>query len=105
MMRRGCTSGSVLGVPGGKTCDYANYADPSALTRIPNDCCSFAPLFHWATRAWLRAHRGEMHDDPVVDVAQTRDDVARRLVPVSGAVRMTPAATLSGGDVCRLCLA
>jgi hypothetical protein len=26
-------------------------------------------LLYWATRTWLRAHRRQIHDDPVVAVA------------------------------------
>jgi len=27
------------------------------------------PLLYWISRVWMKAHRGEMHDDPVVFAA------------------------------------
>lgn len=49
---------------------YANSDDSARLYRHPERLLLLCPLLlYWATRAWLRAHRGEMHDDPVVAVA------------------------------------
>jgi len=49
---------------------YANSADVVRLYSRPERLLFICPLLlYWATRAWLRAHRGEMHDDPVVAVA------------------------------------
>lgn len=49
---------------------YANSADALRLYLRPERLLFICPLLlYWATRAWLRAHRGEMHDDPVIAVA------------------------------------
>ena len=42
------------------------YANPMLLWLIP-------PLMlYWVSRIWMKTHRGEMHDDPVVFATQDR---------------------------------
>lgn len=49
---------------------YANSADVTRLYTQPDRLMLVCPVvLFWATRAWFRAHRGELHDDPVVAVA------------------------------------
>lgn len=49
---------------------YANNADIVRLYSHPERLLLICPLLlYWASRTWLKAHRHEMHDDPVVAVA------------------------------------
>jgi 4-hydroxybenzoate polyprenyltransferase len=49
---------------------YVNDANISHLYSHPERLLLVCPvLLFWATRTWLKAHRGEMHDDPVVAIA------------------------------------
>jgi 4-hydroxybenzoate polyprenyltransferase len=49
---------------------YANSGDAARLYSHPDRLLFNCPvLLYWATRVWLRAHRGELHDDPVVAVS------------------------------------
>jgi len=49
---------------------YANNADLVDLYSNPERLVLVCPvLLYWATRTWLRAHRRQIHDDPVVAVA------------------------------------
>ena len=49
---------------------YVNDANISHLYSHPDRLLLVCPvLLFWATRTWLKAHRGEMHDDPVVAIA------------------------------------
>jgi hypothetical protein len=49
---------------------YVTSADVSALYTHPEHLLLICPLIlYWATRTWLSAHRGKLHDDPVVAVA------------------------------------
>lgn len=49
---------------------YANSADVTRLYAHPERLLLACPVvLYWATRSWLLAHRGELHDDPVVAVA------------------------------------
>jgi len=41
-------------------------------------------LLYWISRAWLIAHRGDMHDDPVVFAVS--DNTSRLLLALSVAV-------------------
>lgn len=46
---------------------YINSAEVHALYRRPELLWGVCPLLlFWITRVWLKTHRGEMHDDPVV---------------------------------------
>jgi 4-hydroxybenzoate polyprenyltransferase len=52
---------------------YANSADVVRLYGHPERLLLICPvLMYGATRLWLKAHRGLMHDDPVVAVASDR---------------------------------
>lgn len=49
---------------------YANSQDVTRLYAHPERLLLACPVvLYWATRSWLLAHRGELHDDPVVAVA------------------------------------
>lgn len=49
---------------------YVNSADVTRLYTHPERLLFACPVvLYWATRSWLLAHRGELHDDPVVAVA------------------------------------
>lgn len=49
---------------------YANSPDVTRLYAQPERLLLTCPVvLYWATRTWLLAHRGELHDDPVVAVA------------------------------------
>ena len=49
---------------------YANSLDVTRLYLHPERLLIVCPvLLFWMTRAWFKAHRREMHDDPVVAVA------------------------------------
>lgn len=49
---------------------YANSDDVTRLYAHPERLLLACPVvLYWATRSWLLAHRGELHDDPVVAVA------------------------------------
>ena len=62
---------------------YANSPDVTRLYTHPARLVLVCPLLlYWATRTWLRANRHEMHDDPVVAVAQ---DPVTYLIALAGA--------------------
>jgi 4-hydroxybenzoate polyprenyltransferase len=64
---------------------YANNPDVSRLYRHPQRLLLFCPiLLYWATRVWLSAHRGQLHDDPVVAVS--RDPVTYVVGALSAAI-------------------
>jgi 4-hydroxybenzoate polyprenyltransferase len=49
---------------------YANSSEVTRLYRHPERLVLVCPLLvYWATGLWLKAHRREMHDDPLVAVA------------------------------------
>lgn len=49
---------------------YANSLDVTRLYSHPERLLFVCPVFlYWMTRAWFKAHRKQMHDDPVVAVA------------------------------------
>lgn len=49
---------------------YVNNADVTRLYGNPDRLLLICPiLLYWATRIWFKAHRGAMHDDPLVAVA------------------------------------
>ncbi len=54
----------------------ALYLTSGAVQRTyttPGLLWAFCPmLLYWITRTWLKTHRGEMHDDPVVFAARDR---------------------------------
>ena len=46
---------------------YTNSREVTVLYTHPEWLWGFCPLLlFWMTRLWLLAHRGEMHDDPIV---------------------------------------
>lgn len=52
---------------------YLNSADVVPLYREPRYIWLACPfLLYWISRAWLLAHRGEMHEDPVVFAARDK---------------------------------
>lgn len=55
---------------------YINEATPAGLYKHPEWMWAACPLLlYWLSRVWLLAHRGEMHDDPIVFAL--RDRVSR----------------------------
>lgn len=66
---------------------YINSTASTALYRHPQVLWLLCPLLlYWISRAWLIAHRDEMHDDPVVFAAT--DWVSRIVVVVCALVAM-----------------
>ncbi|NBQ68749.1 MAG: UbiA family prenyltransferase [Nitrosomonadaceae bacterium] len=52
---------------------YLNSPDVNKLYENPQILWIILPfLLYWISRAWLKAHRGEMHDDPVIFAVQDR---------------------------------
>jgi hypothetical protein len=50
---------------------YINNPDTRALYASPNWLWFVPPLLlYWVTRVWMKAHRGEVDDDPVVFAAR-----------------------------------
>ena len=52
---------------------YVN--SPETVAKYPNRWALWMvlpPLLYWISRAWMKAHRGEMHDDPIVFAATDR---------------------------------
>ena len=46
---------------------YINSTQVATLYKDPTMLWLIGPfLFYWITRIWFRAHRGKMHDDPIV---------------------------------------
>ncbi len=46
---------------------YVNSQDVRSLYQIPGALLLLCPLLlYWVSRVWLLAHRGQMHDDPIV---------------------------------------
>jgi 4-hydroxybenzoate polyprenyltransferase len=64
---------------------YANNADVTRLYGSPDRLLLLCPvLLYGATRIWLKVHRGEIHDDPLVAVAA--DPVTYILTGISGVI-------------------
>jgi 4-hydroxybenzoate polyprenyltransferase len=52
---------------------YVNSAEVTRLYREPQALWMICPLLlYWISRTWLIAHRGEMHEDPIVFAYQDR---------------------------------
>ena len=52
---------------------YINSTASELLYRHPSVLWLLCPLLlYWISRAWLIAHRGDMHDDPVVFAVSDR---------------------------------
>jgi 4-hydroxybenzoate polyprenyltransferase/phosphoserine phosphatase len=59
--------------------------DPSTTQRyvLPQALWVLGPLFfYWITRVWLKANRGELHDDPIVFAI--RDRISRFILALGG---------------------
>lgn len=60
---------------------YLNSPDVNKLYENPQILWVILPfLLYWISRAWLKAHRGEMHDDPVIFAVQDRISIYTALV-------------------------
>jgi 4-hydroxybenzoate polyprenyltransferase len=78
----GCVAVLVLAL-------YINSADVTRLYSQPRWLWLLCPLLlYWISHIWIKTHRGEMHDDPVIFAVQ---DTPSWLILVLG--------------VCGLCLA
>jgi 4-hydroxybenzoate polyprenyltransferase len=52
---------------------YVNSPDVRSLYHMPGALWLTVPLMlYWINRVWLKTHRGEMHDDPIVFAASDR---------------------------------
>ena len=52
---------------------YINSSASQTLYRHPEAIWLLCPLLlYWISRIWLKTHRGEMHDDPVIFAVQDR---------------------------------
>ncbi|KAA8920818.1 hypothetical protein NB709_003307 [Xanthomonas sacchari] len=66
---------------------YINSPQSVALYRHPQVLWLLCPvLLYWTSRTWIVAHRGEMHDDPVVFAATDR--VSQVVIAVAGLVAL-----------------
>lgn len=64
---------------------YINSAHVQALYSRSEVIWLLCPLLlYWISRIWLKTHRGEMHDDPVVFA--TQDGISRALAVIGGAI-------------------
>ena len=62
---------------------YVNSPEIGAL--YPNEWALWMvlpPMLYWISRVWMKSHRGEMHDDPVVFAATDRQSWALAAVVV-----------------------
>ncbi len=69
---------------------YINSTASEALYRHPQVLWLLCPLLlYWISRVWLIAHRGQMHDDPVVFALVDRSSrviLALCAIVVAGAI-------------------
>ena len=69
---------------------YINSTASELLYRHPAVLWLLCPLLlYWISRAWLIAHRGDMHDDPVVFAVSDRTSrlvLALTIIIVIGAI-------------------
>jgi hypothetical protein len=62
---------------------YINSADSLELYRRPQILWLVCPIMlYWVSRVWIIAHRGTMHDDPVVFAVT--DGTSRLVVVIAG---------------------
>jgi 4-hydroxybenzoate polyprenyltransferase len=67
---------------------YIDSTASSALYRHPHHLWLLCPvLLYWISRTWAIAHRGTMHDDPVVFAV--RDKVSRVVLVLAGIIVLT----------------
>ncbi|MCB1825973.1 MAG: UbiA family prenyltransferase [Candidatus Competibacteraceae bacterium] len=64
---------------------YINSSTSQVLYRHPEAIWLLCPLLlYWISRVWLKTHRGEMHDDPVIFAVQDR--VSQVLMGIGAAI-------------------
>lgn len=64
---------------------YINNGANPALYRHPEVIWLLCPLLlYWISRVWLKTHRGDMHDDPVIFAIQDR--VSQMLIGISAVI-------------------
>jgi 4-hydroxybenzoate polyprenyltransferase len=64
---------------------YINSSEVQVLYRYPQAIWLLCPLLlYWISRVWLGAHRGKLHEDPVVFAL--RDSVSRWLMVIAAAI-------------------
>ena len=64
---------------------YINSTASQALYQHPEVIWLLCPLLlYWISRVWLKTHRGEMHDDPVIFAVQDR--ISQTLILVGAIV-------------------
>lgn len=64
---------------------YINNGASPALYRHPEVIWLLCPLLlYWISRVWLKTHRGDMHDDPVIFAIQDR--VSQMLIGISAVI-------------------
>ena len=62
---------------------YINSPESTHLYRHPKVLWLICPvMLYWMSRVWIVAHRGEMHDDPVVYAA--KDNASRWVIAICG---------------------
>jgi 4-hydroxybenzoate polyprenyltransferase len=70
---------------------YINNPDVSMLYRHPGMLwAACIVILYWISRVWLLAHRGELHDDPVVFAIKDRQSWLAGLILVLIALAATP---------------
>ena len=63
---------------------YIHSAEVALMVRTPQLLWVCVPLMlYWVSRVWIKTHRGEMHDDPVVFAAKDKQSLAIGLVVVA----------------------
>ena len=64
---------------------YINSSTSQVLYRHPEAIWLLCPLLlYWISQVWLKTHRGEMHDDPVIFAVQDR--VSQVLMGIGAAI-------------------
>jgi hypothetical protein len=67
---------------------YINSAEIRELYQRPEAIWLLCPLLlYWISRVWLGAHRGKLHDDPVVFAL--KDHVSRLVLLVAAVIVLT----------------
>lgn len=55
---------------------YINSAEVANMYRSPQLLWAIVPMIlYWVSRVWIKSHRGEMHDDPVVFAAKDKQSL------------------------------
>jgi 4-hydroxybenzoate polyprenyltransferase len=72
---------------------YINSSEVQVLYRYPQAIWLLCPLLlYWISRVWIGAHRGKLHEDPVVFAL--RDGVSRWLMVIAAAILALASAPL-----------